>query len=244
MSLVTGATLISRVRYRCDIENDTHVADTEIMFYLNDAYCFLRDLLIENDQFFGVRKTFTTTANQLNYVLNQTSGILDSNNFYKMLGLYCIESGSSGTAELRPLRMISDSDLQSYRAVDGAYSMEIHYVPTTALAVSTDTYDGINGYEELLVILAAIDVKQKRDEDARFLIKKKDEYIDRIRKSAKLNSYEPKQIKRVFNRKDDPLRMFRQTVHAYRIVGSGVDGVADAAGPTLQLFKYVGYLYA
>ena len=241
MANVTINVLETRVRQRADVENDTHVAQSEIFTALNDAYCTLRDILIEADRFYGISRTFSTTANQLQYVLN-SAGVLASDNFYKMLGLYVIESGSSGTAEKRPLRLISDCDLQSYRAVDAAHSMEIQYVPLHTDATTGQTFDGINGFEELMVILAAIDIKEKRGENPRFLIEKRDNQIRRITKAAKLNLYEPKVIKRVYNRQHDPLKLFRNTVHAYRIVGAQGDGVNDSVGPSVEIYRHVGYL--
>lgn len=242
MANVTINTLETRVRYRGDIENDTHVSSAEIFTALNDAYCTLRDILIEADRFYGLSRTFSTVSGQLQYALNSSGGVLAADNFYKMLGLYVIESGSGGTAEKRPLRLITDADLQSYRAVDAVHSMEIQYVPLHTDATTGQAFDGINGFEELMVILAAIDIKEKRGENPRFLIEKRDNQIKRITKAAKLNLYEAKVIKRVYNRQHDPLKLFRNTVHGYRIVGAQGDGVADSAGPSIEIYRHVGYL--
>ena len=65
----------------------------------------------------------------------------------------------------------------------GNNNIRVWYIPVmTELAIDADELDGVNGYEELVVIDTAIKMKTKQEDDVSVLMARKQELLRRIEK--------------------------------------------------------------
>lgn len=169
------------VRDRTDTENDPHITDAQITRYLNQAGTVLYGRLLQKrgDQYFQTRTTLTTSAG------GETTNLPAA--FFKLLGMRWSHGSQQYTrvcsmelpeflrrqmfgmqwardSEVR--YMIEQGVVRWFPVPQGVYSVELWYVPCwTDLSADGDTFDGINGWEELLVLEAAIKVQRKRERD-------------------------------------------------------------------------------
>lgn len=199
----TLAQMRDEVRQRADIENDPHVSDPEINRYLNQSAAALHALLVDMDEGeFVTSTTISTVANTEGYDLSTT-------NIYKLIHVEALVSGfyrslSRWTFEERTLyrnastwgwaqipiayRFIHDSVTGIPRIVfapapNGVYQVTIYFVTGfTDLVVDSDAYDGRDGWEEWVVLDAAIKCNTKSESTgAADLSAERDRVFDRIR---------------------------------------------------------------
>lgn len=219
---VTLAQLRTRVRQRADIENDTHVSNTELNTYINDAISHLWDMLVMAAEPDYYRKTVTLTLvpGQLSYAL---SSVFPAGDFYKIRQVY-VQDGD----RLRPIDPIQGMSVQPAVAPRAAEVLTIHYIPTsTVLVADGDTFDGINGWEELVVIMAAIDVKTKREEDASLLSAKKAAMESRIASMAYRDAGSPQKVNKRRFRRRDPFYGLSTLVSSYRLAAGYIEVYQD-----------------
>jgi hypothetical protein len=224
---VTLTQLQTRVRQRADAEGDPHVTDAEITGLINDAYTGLYDQLILScpPDYFRTTNTFSTANGTVSYSL--------PTDFYKVRQVYSVDE--SGV--FRPLNQIDEVARYSYRAPDGVYSVRLDYVPVAGtLTNANDTMDGINGWDEAVVLQAAIDIKNKKEDDPGALLAKKREVEERIRKLAQRDDGSPRHIvarnnyalgRRSWYTEATP----RNHVDAYCVVGGNI-----------EIYRFAGHL--
>lgn len=219
---VTLASMRTRVRQRADAEGDPHVTDDEIDGLINDAYTFFYDKLIEScpPDYFRTTYTFNTADGTIQYAL--------PSDFYKLRQVYSVEN----SVHYRPLEQVDEVERRSYRAPDAVNAMRLDYIPVAAtLSVDGDTIDGINGWDELVVLTAAIDIKNKKEDDAGALLRKQRMLLERIDKMAPRDHGAPRHIvrrrypsvpfgKKNYNTSDTATR---QDVDGYTLVGGNIE---------------------
>jgi hypothetical protein len=95
------------------------------------------------------------------------STILD---FYKIVKVYVKEG-----EQYRPIERINLQDIYPYRPISTPVNVRILYIPYTStfkgadgVYLDTVSFDGINGWEEHTLCLAAMKVKAKHEEDASY----------------------------------------------------------------------------
>ncbi len=219
---VTLATMRTKVRQRADAENDPHVTDAEIDGLINDAYTFFYDKLIEScpPDYFRTTYTFNTADGTVAYAL--------PSDFYKLRQVYSVEN----SVHNRPLEQVDEVARRAYRAPDAVNSMRLDYIPVAStLSDDSDTIDGINGWDELVVLTAAIDIKNKKEDDATPLLRKQRMLLERVEKMAPRDEGSPRHIiRRRYPRA--PFRRFgysatdsstRQDVDGYTLVGGNIE---------------------
>lgn len=199
---VTLTTLKNRCLQRADMVNTTFIDQTtELVDMINASVCELQDILIAafgTDYYWS---TYSITADGTNsrYSLNS--------DFYKLLGVDLIIS-TNDYITLKPYMFSERNRYKTslartvYDSTNIRYHIEansINFIPTPAanqqflltyvpnagtLSSGSDTVDGINGWEEYVVIDVAIKMRQKEETDTSDLERAKAMMLKRIQEMA------------------------------------------------------------
>ncbi len=181
-----------------DSVSDTHLTDSELYKVLSSAVAETWDAIMAAGEVgeFVKRVTFTTTAGTLEYPLEDvgtTQGIIPDDDFYKVATVYVDETNG----HLRPIPRISPGEEQAYRAPAAAVPMVLYYVPCAPVwTLGTETFDGINGWEEHTLCTAAIFVMNKKQDDATPFKQRKRELEVRIASMGNRSRGEPPRVVR------------------------------------------------
>jgi hypothetical protein len=199
MDLVSLLSLRNRAKRAADMENSLFISDSEWNDYLNYGARRLHDVLVSasGDEYLLKSYSFTLVSGQTTYSLPsdfyrerafdwvtspkplsmQRFSFRDRNKYnwvsYRGVPLYCLQGPS---VLFMPTPTIAGSGIMLW------------YIPTLqkttdsgatwtsgSLSADTDKIDGVNGYEELAVIHAAILAKQKENTDAGLLMARLEE---------------------------------------------------------------------
>lgn len=202
MRLITLQELITESRQRADKEGSGFVQNTELIGYINKSATKLYDLLVGayGNDYYAETVALPTINNQQYYDLPA--------NFYKLIGLdYMI--GPTEALTLKPYQFnernrfrigtywnaitgvagpryhITQNQISFLPIPDGVYNLEMHYVPVCPKMVDlTDTFDGINGWEEYIILDAARKMLQKEETDTTGLEKEIAAIVGRINQMA------------------------------------------------------------
>lgn len=174
-------TLRTRVRYRANMEDSEFVTDTELNTFINESYAELYDLLVSKfeDWYVGDPTEITMTS-------GDAGKKALASDFYKLRGVdqqlggrwrevhpfNFNERNRQGTAErlngfLTTVRYrVVGSDLR-FSPVDLAVgTFRYWYVPlATEMSGDTDTMDGVNGWEQYVIVDAARKCLLKEESD-------------------------------------------------------------------------------
>lgn len=196
----TLAELRTEARQRADMEqDDDFVTDTELTRMVNQSIRELYDLLLEalGQEFFYTTGTISVVAGTTAYNLPTT--------FYQLLGVD-VSLGAGDYMALRPFSFHERNEEMSgfgwgypvaarYRIMGTqihfrptptqAETVLVHYIPyPTSLSGDSDTFDGINGWEEYVIVDVAAKMIEKEEGDAAPLYKRKQELMARIQGQA------------------------------------------------------------
>lgn len=209
---VTRTTLRTRLRQRTNLEGHTNfLSDSECNDLLDEAKTEAWDILVASSppDYFITSATISTAAGTHQYAL--------AADFYKLRAVYVNE----GNGEYRPITAMNAQERQFYRAPSGVYSVMYEYIHCApAFDGDSGTFDGVNGWEELLVLTAAIKALQKEGTDTANLWADRQRLEQRIRSMAERNDGEPERVLRRARNARDPFRMMQNTVDVYRLTGS------------------------
>jgi hypothetical protein len=190
-SVVTYSELKSRAKARSDMANSNFITDAEWLQFINSSTQSLYDLLVsKNEDYYVTSVTISANGTDRIFRLPQT--------FYKLLGVDYQLHGRTCAMERYNFqernRNNSTSDKLKYRivgqnihfsSVPAAQSLTLWIIPAfTPFENDDDEFDGINGWEEWVVVDAAIKAKDKEESDATLLVASKAELTDRIEKLA------------------------------------------------------------
>lgn len=193
---------MTRSRQRADKEGSGFIQDSELIGYINSSLTALYDLLVGayGNDYYATTFPLTTIFNQQYYDL--------PDDFYKLIGIdYLI--GPQEALTLKPYQfnernryrigtfwnaitgvagpryMITKNQLSFLPIPDGGYNLELHYIPSCPKLVSlTDEFDGINGWEEYVVLDAAMKMLKKEETSVKDLKDEQDEIVSRINQMA------------------------------------------------------------
>ena len=178
------------------MEQSQFVTDAEVDAYLNDSLADLYDQLVAayGEDYYMSSFLITTLANVDSYPLPPA--------FYKLSGVVRVDQNVSpernmGTLdrwERRDTFQISNSldyNYPRYRIVSNTIqfspmpavglTIRLYYVPVSpVLVIDSDTFDGINGFEDWAVLDAAIKMGDKEEMDVSALRARKDRLERRI----------------------------------------------------------------
>lgn len=199
--MVTLSELKTRVRRRADMERSQFVSEAELTEYISSSYKELYDLLVATfeDYYTLDPVEFTLTQGQYTYDL--------PSDFYKLRGVDGKLHASSSTTDYQTLYPFNFNERNrrnrefnralfgivslTYRIVNNklyiypqeaaAGQYRIWYVQRASdLVNDTDTVDGVNGWEEYIVIDAAIKMLGKEESDTTVLKDEKERIKQRI----------------------------------------------------------------
>jgi hypothetical protein len=189
----------TRVRQRANMEGTQFVTDSEVDGYVNASAAELYDVLVSRFEDYYLQSTTATVAS------GSDSMPLPAD-FYKLRGVDVDIGGRY--ASLRSFNFTDrneyDSDLQIFRrlAIRVRYRLQasgiklapseqapgsyrLWYIPRLETLVDdADTFDGINGWEEYVVVDAAIKCLQKEESSTTDLERQKAALLKRIEAMA------------------------------------------------------------
>ncbi len=188
--------LIARVRERSDTEFDDHVTDSEITKYINASAQELYELIISafSEHYFINEQTINLVAGTYEYSL--------ASDFFKLKGVdYQLNNNQYAAMDRFQFRERNNNSQYPYGPIK--YSLwgtskikflpqeqvrngivKIYYIPVyPGLVNGTDVLQGFNGWEEYVVIDAAIKIKVKKDLNSKDLRNDKIAMLNRINKA-------------------------------------------------------------
>lgn len=209
--IVTLAKIRERVRARADMKNSEFVEDSELNEYINASYQELYDILVGSfeDYYTLPPVSFSISSGDYFelpenfYKLRGVDCALDNNNFYTMSPFDFNRRNRTGQS-LSRLEYIQYD--KNYRIIGNRLyitpaeraqgNYRIWYIPqASTLTSDSSTLDGINGWEEYVVVDAARKCLDKEETDTSSLIREKEMLRQRITAaSARRDAGAPKTI--------------------------------------------------
>lgn len=198
----TLTNLISDVRMRAGMENSTFVTDAEVTEYINQSIAEFQDLILDHEgaEFFMTSTTVTTAAGTASYSLpaafyecHKVLVDLGGTQNYTLMPYDLDEHGEAkaGTSwgwfqgGPFPRYRIVGSNIYFSPIPTGVFTVTVWYTPAaTRLSAGGDTLDGVNGWEEWVVIDSAIKCLEKEESDVTFLFNQREKLEQRIARHA------------------------------------------------------------
>lgn len=197
MATMTVANIRTAADFKADMTNSNFVSSAEQLTYINAAYRSFYDIITSRfeDYNLGTPTSFTIASGASTYTL--------ASDFYKLAGI----DRSTGNGEFYPLRNYPWRSRNRYQASFSRYGLhprigyrvmgqriqflpedqapgdyQIWYIPLpTALALETDTVEGYNGFEELVIINTAIRQLMKEESDVSLLMAERQMEMERMK---------------------------------------------------------------
>lgn len=194
----TLAQLRAEVRDRADIENSQHITDAQITRYINQSAASLHAMMAETcEDWFLTREATTAPAASTGASAGTTEIALQAS-FYKIIAV----EAQVGGRFVRLQRWgwqehagLTETDTTGgpyyYRIAEGYYvitpdvptgtALRTYYIPAFSdLSADADTYDGRDGWEEWVVLDAAIKCMVKEESDVRPLVAEREKLEARL----------------------------------------------------------------
>lgn len=201
MLTVTLGQLKTQSRQRADMENSTFISDAELTSLINSSAAELYDLLI------GVYEDYKISSSTVSVVANTDTYTLPAD-FYKLRGVDLVLDSLGNAVTLKPFNFSERNAYMftpTWNVVGLAYlryhmqgnsirfvpvpnttaSVKLWYIPAiTRLVIDADTLDGVNGFEEYVIVDAAIKMRVKEESDVQELMAAKMGLKQRIESMA------------------------------------------------------------
>jgi hypothetical protein len=201
MLTVTLAQLKTQSRQRADMENSTLISDPELTTIINSSAAELHDLLI------GVYEDYKLSSSTLSVTPNVDTYSLP-NDFYKLRGVDLVLDSAGNAVTLKPFNFqernsylytptwnvvglsylryhILGNSIRFVPVPSTSQTVKLWYIPAvTKLVLDTDTLDGVNGFEEYIIIDAAMKMRIKEETDISELVMQKEAMKQRINAMA------------------------------------------------------------
>ena len=164
------------IRQLSDTENDDNVTDAELTALVNRHLAEVYDLLIDSSppDYYASSTQVSVTNGVIEYPLDAE--------FRALLGVFVHES----TDERRPLLPMPEGTRGRYKAPTSNVTITLDFIPAApTLTSGSNTFDGVSGWEELIVARAAIDVMTKLEKDPSLPLAKAQMLEQRIRMRAR-----------------------------------------------------------
>ena len=151
--------LRTAIRQRADIVNDlSFITDPELNELINQSVCEFRDLMIMargQDYFQATPYTLSTVAGQESYSLPA--------DFYQLILAELTLGGYRLT--LRRFEL-PEHGYYSTQSIPSGMPITLRYIPTAPILIADgDTFDGINGWEDYVILDGCIKVLAKEESD-------------------------------------------------------------------------------
>jgi hypothetical protein len=205
--------LRSDLDQRADIESDQQFTQAEKDRLINQAITKFWDLLVRSapPDYFLSFADVTTVEGTTEYPLPPT--------FYKMRRVQVDES----QGRRRSLDTMQPDDRIVLQPPANQQTVHLEFIPAAPLLVITpDTFDGVNGWEEVIVLEAAIKIYRKKNLDPSSLAAELQDERARLTKMAYRDAGSPPTLTRVRNRGIGWPWTSNALTH-YRIVGPNLE---------------------
>lgn len=159
---VTLAELRNRARTLADLPLSDFATDPYVNLLINSHLTRQWDLLVDTagDEYYADNVTIVTLPNIVPYAL--------PGEFYKLVNVFALDSGTPG--RMRPVRPMTGFDIGDFKAPVGSYTVQVEFVPCAPrLTADAQTFDGVNGWDELIVSLVARDLRIKERSESQDL---------------------------------------------------------------------------
>jgi hypothetical protein len=206
IGVVTLGSIRTELRQRIDRVNSQFFTDAELNGYISNSYKELYDILVQkfgDDYYVATPYQFTTDGTNDTYALPA--------DFYKLLGCDAQYNGAGSTNGWITLRQFMMAErnsytLPNYQAFYGITNLRyrlrddniwfipvpaagqvcrIFYIPRpAALTADADTVDGVSGWEEYILLDAAIKCMVKEESDPSAFAAQKMAVLQRIESAA------------------------------------------------------------
>jgi hypothetical protein len=177
-----------------------YVSDAEITRHINSAGTEIHDILVQKwgNDFPGLSSTTITTAADTDTYALPTD-------CYNLMGVDLVEGNNTYTLrrfEFGERNRYKNTVLLGYTSEvflyrregnnitlvpvpTGVHSIKVWYVPVwTNLVATTDTYDGVNGWDEYIVVDVATRLLAKEESDVSVMMSRKAALLERIEAAA------------------------------------------------------------
>ena len=156
MRTVTRLQLRDRAKHLANIQNDPNFDDDEVNDLINLHMPAVYDILVAAGpaDYYAAEDTVDVVAGQIQYQLPE--------DFLSLVNVFVHESDEWR----RPIDIMRDRQRQSYRAPIQSCTITLEYIPTCpVMDEDSDTFDGVDGWEELVSARVARDLLTKREGD-------------------------------------------------------------------------------
>lgn len=201
MLTVTLLQLRNQARQRADMENSTFIADSELNAYINSSYAELTDILV------GVFEDYNLKSGAISVVSGTDTYPLPAD-FYKLRGVDLVIDANGNSVTLKPFSFnernaylftptwnvvglsylryhMQGNNIRFVPIPNSTQSIKLWYIPAiTQLSADGDTLDGVNGFEEYIIIDAAIKMLIKEESDTTALMMQKEALRKRVESMA------------------------------------------------------------
>lgn len=198
---VLASEIISRGREAADAVSDTNITDVWLYKTATAGVAKLWDLILMHGLGGeGIKTVFLkTVSGQTNYDVNGTVWALTSGgayntaltDFYKVKTLYC----DDGNSLYRPISRVTPNEEYGQKAPAAVLTLKLCYIPCAPVwTIGSETFDGINGWEEWLVQYIAYAIKMKQQDDGGPHKGAQREVEEAIKVMANRNADEPPRV--------------------------------------------------
>lgn len=210
---VTLGELVTALEQRADIENDQHFSHAEKVGLINEGLTDLYDELVTAapPDYYLKDYAWTTIDSQASYTLPA--------DFFKIRRVQVVEQAQ----RKRSLLQMQPDERIIMVAPLGGCQMALEYIPACAKLVDdADEFDGVNGWQELVVLWATDKVYRKKRLPIGELASEYQAILGRIRANAYQDPGSPPMIQRASLRNPMwPWTSTAQPVTHYRLRGLG-----------------------
>jgi hypothetical protein len=144
------------IRQLSDTENDDNVSDDELTALVNRHLAEVYDLLVDAGppDYFASSTTVAVTSGISSYAIQA--------DFRSLVAVFVHESSE----ERRLLLPMGEMTRGRYKAPTQDGTLTVEYIPAAPVLVDdAESFDGVSGWEELIVARSAVDVMTKRESD-------------------------------------------------------------------------------
>lgn len=168
--------LINRALRKADMENSEFISSDEALDLFNESYTEMYDLLVTAFENYYIKDDYVLT------LIPGTQQYDLPTDFYKSVGVdFIINSISGQYLTLRPFLEAERNGLVGTVSTTPTGSIRMRYVPLPKRYIDTsDTVDGLSGYETLVVIMMAISMRSKEESDTTDLERQAAKIMKRI----------------------------------------------------------------
>lgn len=195
MALFTLAQLKLRSRERGDMVNSRFISETELSSYINASVSELYDLLIatRGENYYINSSLISTVSGVAIYSL--------PSDFLKLMGVDCIIANNQAvdmkefnwkernipydSAFINTRYQLRGGSIALMPVPSNVQSIKVWYIPKPAtLVVDADSFEGINGWEEYIIIDVAIKMRVKEESPVQELMMAKQDMKARIQQAS------------------------------------------------------------